>query len=416
LPRLGSAADELRGRSSRLRALLAIQRVLAGRDGSVEAHLGAAAGEVRSALRASRAAIVLWPEGASPVVASDPPGAKFHPRSAVARAAATGRVLYFRDVNGDPRLGGRGGTERPVRGLVLPLDDGHGLAGMLAIEVEGDIAPGVRTAASEIALYLALVLENARLGFLQRRFTDELEGKVAMATRRLRELDRTKSELISVVSHELRTPLTAVQGFAELLLTREVASHHARRFLGHVRDEAERLGRIVTDLLDTARIEAGGALELKREPVDLPAVIGRNLDVFATAHPAHRFSFERIGGGPPVISGDPDAVDRILKNLLSNAVKYSPGGGAVRVSTTAMPGLSPMVELAVQDEGIGIPAEGLPRVFEKYTRLRSAATTGVPGLGLGLNLVRALAEAHGGDVSVESEPGRGSRFAVRLPA
>ena len=115
------------------------------------------------------------------------------------------------------------------------------------------------------------------------------------------------------------------------------------------------------------------------------------------------------------MAADRDALDRVLKNLLSNAVKYSPRGGAVTVTAGPAPGLDRMIELAVEDEGVGIPAAALPRIFDKYVRVPDPDTATARGLGLGLALVKALAEAHGGSVAVESRPGQGSRFRVLLP-
>ena len=161
-------------------------------------------------------------------------------------------------------------------------------------------------------------------------FTQELEDKVARATRRLRELDEAKSEFLSVVSHELRTPLTAIQGFSELLLVRDVPAEQARRYLGHVHTESQRLGRIVTDLLDLTRIESGRGLSLRREPLDLRELVDANLEVFGCQHPLHRFDCS-VAPALPSLCADRDSVDRMLKNLLSNAVKYSPRGGRVLV-------------------------------------------------------------------------------------
>jgi signal transduction histidine kinase len=414
---LGRMADELRGRGSRLDALLAIQQTLGHAESlAVENQLPRVAEEVRRALGADRAGIVLLVDGQAPAVGSAPPGVNLHPQSAAAWVAQAGITLAVEDLDTDARFGAHDAAGAPRRGLVLALRAGDKVLGVLALETRGDLRPGTRVAAEEVAMHLALALENARLGILKRRFTEELEAKIASATRSLRELDRAKSELVSVVSHELRTPLTALVGFAELLLTREVPAERARRWLGHVHGEAQRLTRIVASLLDLSRIESGAVLHLvARGPIDLGAMIERNVELFAAAHPRHRFTFAQ-GDRPLIVPGDADAIDRVVKNLLSNAVKYSPEGGPVTVNLSAAPGPPPMAEIAVEDEGIGIAPEALSRIFDPYVRVADPATAGASGLGLGLSLVRTLVEAHGGRVSAASEPGRGSRFSVLLPA
>jgi signal transduction histidine kinase len=410
----GRLVDQSRAHAVRLRALMEVQRSLAG-DGALEQRLQAVAGRVRSALGASAVAVVVSDASGTRTVLSDPPGARLDERSAAGWSLLTGRAVSVHELQGDQRLeGARAGALAPVRGLVLPLDPGPGVVGVLAIERSGDLPAATRIAAQEMAMQLALGIENARLTLRQRRFADELAEKVAAATRRLRELDEAKTEFLSVVSHELRTPLTALQGFSELLLSRAVSAERARRCLGHLHSEARRLGRIVTDLLDLSRIESGRAPELCREAVELGEVVEHNIALFAAEHRRHRFEWSPDGEMPPV-SADRDALDRMLKNLLSNAVKYSPGGGRVRI-TAGLAGDPPgMLELAVEDDGIGIPAEALPRIFDRYVRIPNPGTIGVRGLGLGLSLVRALAEAHGGSVDVESLPGKGSRFRLLLP-
>jgi signal transduction histidine kinase len=237
---------------------------------------------------------------------------------------------------------------------------------------------------------------------------------VTAATARLRELDRAKSEFLSVVSHELRTPLTALQGFSELLLRSALPPERAHRCLVYLHTEACALGRIVGELLDLSRIEAGHPLELRPEPVDLDELMERNVELFAAEHRDHRFRWTPTDPGV-TLRADPDALDRMVKNLLSNAVKYSPRGGQVSVSASPAVDAPGMVELAVEDDGIGIPADQLPRIFDKYVRLPHPETATTRGLGLGLSLVKALAEAHGGRVQVDSLPGKGSRFCLLLP-
>jgi two-component system phosphate regulon sensor histidine kinase PhoR len=261
---------------------------------------------------------------------------------------------------------------------------------------------------------MALAVENARLTLRQHHFAEELAEKVSAATARLRELDRAKTEFLSVVSHELRTPLTALQGFSELLLRAALSPERARRCLVYLHTEACTLGRIVGELLDLSRIEAGRPLELNPELIDLAGLIERNLEIFTSEHRGHHFRWV-ASDSELVLRADPDALDRMVKNLLSNAVKYSPRGGQVCVSAGPAEGHPGMIELAVEDDGVGIPAEQLPRIFEKYVRIPHPDTATARGLGLGLSLVKALAEAHGGRVEVDSLPGKGSRFRLLLP-
>ena len=142
----------------------------------------------------------------------------------------------------------------------------------------------MQDAARQLALHLALVVENARLTLRQRQFRRGARGEGGGATERLRQLDQAKTEFVSVVAHELRTPLTALQGFSELLLSRAVPPERATSFLRYLHNEAQRLGRIVAELLDVSRFENGRPLELRREIVDLPELIERNVELFAVQH------------------------------------------------------------------------------------------------------------------------------------
>jgi signal transduction histidine kinase len=411
---VGRLRDQSRAGASRLAALLEIQRQLAG-EGPLEERLGAVAGRIRAALGAKRAAICLDSAGAGRLVVGCPDVTGADDRSAAAWTLRTGVPVEARDLGTDGRWRASC-TEgpAPVRGLVLPLPSGARTSGALALEWVGDLPPATRLAADETAAHLALGIENARLTVRQRGFARELESKVEAATRQLRDLDRAKSEFLSVVSHEMRTPLTALQGFSELLLSGAVEPERVRRCLVHLHGEAQRLGRIVNELLDLARIESGRPIPLRREPMDLGELVERNLEIFADQHRTHRFGWMPQPGLPP-LRADVDALDRILKNLLANAVKYSPRGGDIRLRAGQASGWPGMIELVVEDEGVGIPADALPRIFDRYVRVPHPDTGGTRGLGLGLAVVRALAEAHGGSVQAESEPDRGSRFRVYLP-
>ncbi len=349
------------------------------------------------------------------LLACVPVGTLVDTESAAAWTLRTGQTVTSVDLHVDGRLRADERTaSTPLRALSLPLVSGAGVVGVMAVEWTGEMSRASRAAAEELALHVGLAVENARLTVRQLLFAEELAEKVAAATARMRELDQAKTEFLSVVSHELRTPLTALQGFSELLLRSTLPPERARRCLVYLHTEACTLGRIVGELLDLSRIEAGRPLELRPEAVDLDALMERNAELFAAEHREHRFRWTPTPPGS-ALQADPDALDRMLKNLLSNAVKYSPRGGEVCISASPASDRPGMIEMAVEDDGVGIPAEQLPRIFDKYVRVAHPETVATRGLGLGLSLVKALAEAHGGHVEVESLPGKGSKFRVLLP-
>lgn len=412
---VGRLVDGSRARAARLGAVLAIQRRLDG-QGRLEDALSDVAEILRRVLRARRVALLVGPDIRTARLASVPTGTLVDHESAAAFTLASGQTVTSLDLRADPRLcaDDQQGSS-PLRGVTLPLMSAAGVGGAIAIEWTGELSRAARTAADELAVHVGLAVENARLMLRQERFAEELSEKVTAATARLLELDQAKTEFLSVVSHELRTPLTALQGFSELLLRSALPPEKARRCLVYLHTEACTLGRIVGELLDLSRIETGRPLELRPEPVDIDALLERNVELFAAEHRHHRFRWTTSTPGAAV-QADPDALDRMMKNLLSNAVKYSPRGGRVDVSACAAPDDPGMVEVAVEDDGVGIPAEQLPRIFDKYVRVPHPETAAARGLGLGLSLVKALAEAHGGRVEVESLPGKGSRFRLLLPA
>jgi signal transduction histidine kinase len=295
---------------------------------------------------------------------------------------------------------------------VAPLLARGETIGALALERTGELGPRDRAALARLAIYLGLALENARLTWRQRRFTEELSETVAAATRHLQALDRAKSAFVATVSHELRTPLTALLGFSELLSARRFPEGEVQRLAGIMGSETARLVRIVDDLLDLSRLEQGMELRLAPAPLAVAAALGAALEIFRRGTATHHVVLECVDESCRV-RADADAFDRIVKNLVSNAIKYSPAGSRVLVSARVHP--VGMVAFAVADEGRGIPAVALPRVFEPYYRGPGAADT-ARGAGLGLALVKALVEAHGGTIALESAAGRGTRVTFTLPA
>jgi two-component system cell cycle sensor histidine kinase PleC len=324
------------------------------------------------------------------------------PASVAARVVESGEPRFVPDAAVGPR---------PRRVLVVPLTAGGVTIGALALERHGDIAREERDALAGLAAALGLALDNARLAARQRRFGDELERKVGEATARLAEMDRLKSELVALASHELRTPLTAIQGFSELLATRPFAPGEVRRVAEIMRAETERLGRIVADFLDVARLERGLPLALRCAPLDPAPVIADAVEVFRRTRTTHRLELH-LDGALPRIDADADALDRVLKNLISNALKYSPAGSCVRVRARPVRGA---VAVDVEDEGPGVAADDLARIFEPYYRAPSTARL-ERGTGLGLAVVKSLVEAHGGTIRAERAAGHGTRMTFVIPA
>ncbi|MBI4424312.1 MAG: PAS domain S-box protein, partial [Elusimicrobia bacterium] len=229
---------------------------------------------------------------------------------------------------------------------------------------------------------------------------------------RRKELDRMKSEFITLVSHELRTPMTSIRGFAETLLEfwKQLPEDQIQRYLRIQLEESKRLSRLVTDFLDTSRLEAGAAA-IHPKAVIVPALVERVASVFE-GHPAGIQFDLRVEPGLPVVWADEDQIERVLVNLCGNAVKYSPRRGTVTISARRRGG---QVELEVADQGPGIQASSMPRLFQKFYRASDEVATKTPGTGLGLYIAKTIVEAHGGRIGAESRPGEGTRMMFDLP-
>jgi len=220
------------------------------------------------------------------------------------------------------------------------------------------------------------------------------------------ELEQMKTDFVSTVSVALRTPLTSIYGFAQTLLREDVAftEDERRTFLDFIARESEGLTTIVDALLNAARLDRGD-LEVTLEPTDVAGVV-QSVVGTATAHAnGHRFVAE-IDGSAGRAHADPEKLRQVLDQLVENAVKYSPGGGTVTVSVERR---SDAIEIAVADEGVGIPAADVDRIFSKFTKVASG-----PGTGLGLFIARGLVREMGGRMWVESTEGVGARFVFAL--
>ena len=225
-----------------------------------------------------------------------------------------------------------------------------------------------------------------------------------------RDLVRTKDELVSVVSHELRTPLASVVGFAELLRTRELNEAQRQQFLTVILEEGRRLTALINDFLDLQRMESGRQ-EIAPRPVEVTGFIEQCIAA-AGEDAAHPIQLD-LADDLPAVRADADRIQQVMTNLLSNARKYSPAGGEIRVAAHEANG---QVIVSVQDHGLGLPPEALPRLFEKFYRVDNSDRRSITGTGLGLAISRKIVDAHGGRIWAESPGlGQGSSFVFSLP-
>ncbi len=236
---------------------------------------------------------------------------------------------------------------------------------------------------------------------------------------RFREEEEMKSTFSSIISHELKTPVALIKGYAQTLARPDAAwdAETARQSLEVIEEEADRLELLINSLLDVSRIQAGG-LRLERTDVQVRRLLERVAQDYRTQTDSHEIALD-IPTDLPVIYGDEERLRLVFTNLLSNAIKYSPDGGVIRIGgwqeqpqDKAHPG---RLVLYVADEGVGIPARELPRIFERYYRVDSSLRRETSGVGLGLFLSKAIIEAHQGEIWVRSDVNKGTTVFVALP-
>jgi len=322
-------------------------------------------------------------------------------------AARLGRTLVASDVRADGRFSDpQIATALAHLGVIAiaatPVRVGGRLAGSLALvhtdrprEWTADDVRLIESVARELrgAIAAAEAFEQQRL-----------------AVAELEQLNRAKSDFVSIVSHEFRTPLTGIQGFSEMMQGEDLTLEEMREYAGDINKDAHRLNRMITEMLDLDKMESG-RMEIHHEPVDLNAIVTEAADHMRPNAPRHPLTL-RLDPMVGEMSGDRDKLTQVMTNLLSNAVKYSPEGGEIVVSTRVEGNAAHVV---VRDHGMGIPKPALETIFERYGRVESLATRHIQGTGLGLPIVRQIVQLHGGSVWVESTVGEGSVFHVTLP-
>jgi len=312
---------------------------------------------------------------------------------------------------------------------LLLLD--HKMPGISGLDVLDALAPlkldmlAVMITAYATIETAVLATRRGAYDFLAKPFTpDELRSALRktadhlMLARRARALAARRREVrfefVRVLGHELKAPLAAVASGLDIVSTRALGADLPAydEVIRRSRVRLDGMNRLIRDLLDLTRIESGHK-ERRLEPLDVAAVARAALDTQAEPAAARGITLALSCEGAVPLHGDRGELEMILGNLVSNAVKYNRDGGRVDVTVRAEPGA---VTVAVTDTGIGLSAENVRRLFGEFVRVRSSETAHIDGSGLGLSIVRKLAELHGGGVSVTSEPGVGSTFTVRLEA
>lgn len=305
-----------------------------------------------------------------------------------------------RAISADQRLLAIYGAMGPSSSIVVPLVVAGTVAGalLLAVAESGrrydrrDLA-----LAQEVAERAAIALDNARL---------YEEARAAV---------KARDAFFSVATHELKTPLTALLGQAQLLRRRyereQAPDERQRRAAETIIAQAARLDALIGELLDVARIERG-QFGLERAPLDLARLVRGVVEGTLPLYDRHEVRVT-LPDGPLLVLGDGARLEQVVQNLLQNALKYSPAGSEILVRVCAADGAA---QVAVRDQGIGIPAQALPRLFERFYRAANAETASVGGMGVGLYVVKEIVTLHGGTIAVESSEGAGSTFTVTLPA
>jgi len=228
----------------------------------------------------------------------------------------------------------------------------------------------------------------------------------------LRRLEKMRRDFVSNVSHELRTPIASVKALAESLQEGALDDPSvAKDFLSRIDSEADKLAQMVQELGELSRIESGEA-PLRKETVSIVEVIGRAVQrLKAQADRAGLDMGIHIPTDLPMVTADRDRVEQVLVNLIHNAIKFTPLGGNIQISAESE---DSMIVVSVADSGVGIPADDLPRIFERFYKADKARSGG--GTGLGLSIAKHIVEAHGGRIWAESTEGKGSTFYFTLPS
>jgi two-component system sensor histidine kinase KdpD len=390
-----AAREQAQGAAARTQArttaeLLAFSRRLAGIR-RLDTLMAATAAQLSNLLRAEALLLLPAPDGALKLTAGAP---EVNPLEAAELAAATWCWQH-----GQPT--GRGTDTLPgARHLFLPLATGQGRLGVIGIRRDTALTPAERRLLDALADLAAIATERVRLA----KDVDQAR----MAT----EAEKLRASLLTSISHDLRTPLASIIGSISALRSYGAMYDDATRgeMLATAQDEAERLNRHIANLLDMTRLEAG-ALKARREPCDLQDLAASAVARMAPQMPEHRVRVA-VPENLPLLLLDAGLMEQVFANLLDNAAKYTPAGSLIEI-LAARHRFS--IVITVRDDGPGIPAEQIGRVFEKFYRGRESNDRSRAGTGLGLAICRGFVEAMGGRISVRNRSeGPGAEFVIEF--
>ena len=328
--------------------------------------------------------------------------------------ASTGTPVRISDAHTDPRFNPEvdkrtGYQTRSI--LCVPMRNPHGeVIGVFQVlnKRGGEFTALDEQLLTSLSSQAAVAVSNAQLyDEVQRSYTQ------------LQAVDRMKSEFLNTLSHELRTPLAPILGYSEILLSGGMGELPAGSIRGiqAIDESAKRLLRMIESLLAFVRLDQG-EVALNREPVYISSLFARLVESFQgrVAEQKLQLSVDAVEDLPPILA-DPQELMTALSHLVDNATKFTPAGGTLtlRAKPVEGEGGQPAVELAVQDTGVGIPPDLQGRIFDRFYQVDSSSTRQFGGVGIGLAVVKQIIEAHGSSVLVDSEPGKGSTFAITLP-
>jgi len=333
--------------------------------------------------------------------------------------AKTGKPVIVNDVSKDSRYVEISGGIQSI--AVIPLNTQGKTIGVL--NLESTKLSNFRRVSKSLHILtnqIAIAIENAGLYDKIKNFNERLKSEVEHATRELREknlelqkMDQMKSDFVSNVSHELRTPMTSIAGYTKLLFLEKLGKMNdkQKQSLKIILEEGERLTRMINTVLDLSKLESG-KVKFKLEKANIKAIAKESIDSLTM------LAYEKgikivLKGRAEYAKVSKDLLKQVFINLLNNAIKFTPKGGQITVSLSNS---GNHIEVQVMDTGEGIPADMLPKLFDKFFQVDSSMTRQHGGTGLGLVIVKHIIDSHKGNIWVESEIGKGSRFIFTLPA